>query len=98
MPNPSLRAEKSITKAISAYVCVVCDCFIIGIKKVEIIEKQQLHINLSKLSVSSYDAYYDGAPLHPSLVRQHPVDNDLKHMLLSSRSRLHQIGYECCES
>ena len=70
-----------------------------GMEKVEIIEKQQLLINSAKLSVSSYEEYYDGVPLHPELVRQYQVaDDDLKHLLLSPRSRLHQNGYECCES
>ncbi len=37
--------------------------------------------------------------MHPELVRQYQVaDNDLKHLLLSPRSRLHQNGYDCCES
>ena len=82
-----------------AHVCVVCDCLIIGMEKVEIIEKQQLLINSAKLSVSSYEEYYDGVPLHPELVRQYQVDDDdLKHLLLSPRSRLHQNGYDYCES
>ena len=56
-------------------------------------------INSAKLSVSSYEEYYDGVPLHPELVRQYQVaDDDLKHLLLSPRSRLHHNGYECCES
>ncbi len=68
-------------------------------EKVEIIEKQQLLINSANLSVSSYKEYYDGFPLHLELVRQYQVDDDdLKHLLLSPRSRLHQNGYECCES
>ena len=79
----------------SAHVCVVCDCLIIRMEKVDIIEKQLLLINSSKLSVSSYEEYYDGVPLHPKLVRQYQVDDDdLKHLLLSPRSRLHHNGYD----
>ena len=55
----------------SAHVCVVCDCLIIGMEKVDIIEKQLLLINSAKLSVSSYEEYYDGVPLLPELARQH---------------------------
>ena len=83
----------------SAHVCVVCDGLIIGMEKIEFIETQQLLINSDKLSVSSYKEYYDGVPLHPELVRQYQVaDDDLKHLLLSPRSRLHHNGYECCKS
>ncbi len=46
----------------SAHVCVVCDCLIIGMEKIDIIEMQLLLINLAKLSVSSYREYYDGVP------------------------------------
>ncbi len=68
-------------------------------EKVEIIEKQELLLNSFKLSVSSYEEYYDRVPLHPESVKQYQVDDDdLKRLLLSPRSRLHQNGYECCES
>jgi hypothetical protein len=53
-------------------------------EKVEMIEKQQLQINWSKLRVSSYEKYYDGVPLHPEFIKQYQVDDDdLKHLLLS---------------
>ncbi len=44
----------------SVHVCVVCNCLIIGMEKVDIIEKQQSLIYSAKLSVSSYEEYYDG--------------------------------------
>ena len=45
-----------------------------GREGVEIIEKQHLLINSAKLSLSSYEEYYDGVPLHPELVKQNQLD------------------------
>ena len=47
------------TRTDTVLMCVVCDCLIIRIERVEIIEKQQLLINSAKLNVSSNEEYYD---------------------------------------
>lgn len=63
------------------------------------IDKLVLLCHSDQLSVSTYKEYYDELPLHPEEVNQYQVDDDdLKHLLLSPRSRLHDQGYECCES
>ncbi len=51
------------------------------------------------MSVSAYEEYCDQLPLHPEVMKQYQADDDeLKYLLLSPRSHLHDGGYECCES
>jgi hypothetical protein len=79
-------------------VCVVCDQIIFTIEPKKRITKERLMGNSNRLCVSQYEEHF-GIQLHPLLIEQYQVvDDDLKHLLLSPRSKCHKGTYQCCQS
>jgi hypothetical protein len=77
-------------------VCVVCDQFIIGTETIYYLSKNNINAHGRRLSVESYERYYDTKLKHE--VRNQYVINDvhLKVLLLSPQSRKTSKGYSTC--
>ena len=83
-----------------ACICVVRDQIIFALEPKEKVSKEQLLDNSDRLCISQNEDHF-GIQLHPLLVKQYQVDdNDLKHLLLSPRSRYNNDSgtYQCCQS
>ena len=77
-------------------VCVVCDQFIIGTETIYYLSKNNISAHGRRLSVESYERYYD-TKLKPEVRNQNVInDVDLKVLLLSPRSRKTSKGYLTC--
>jgi hypothetical protein len=77
-------------------VCIICDRFIIGTEGLCKLTKDQTSAHSKRLSVKSYENYYETI-LNPEVKRRYQVNVDgLKHMLLSPWSRKCNEGYATC--
>ena len=79
-----------------AIVCIICDCFIIGIETIHKLKIDQIAKHRERLSVKKYEEYY-GQALKAEVVKQYQVNVEgLKELLLSPRSRRYQDGFATC--
>jgi len=79
-----------------AIVCIICDCCIIGTEAIRKLTKAQISLHKKRLSVGSYEEYYD-ITLKPEVIKQYQINvDDFKGMLLSPRSRKYPDGYATC--
>ena len=78
-----------------ASVCIICDRFIIGIEILHKLSKERILEKSHRLSVETYQEFYDGEDLNPNLVREyHGVG--LSGLLLSPRAYRDGDTFECC--
>ncbi len=76
--------------------CIICDCCIIGTEAIRKLTKEQILLHKKRLSVDSYEEYYE-TTLKPEVTKQYQINvDDLKGMLLSPRSRKYPNGYATC--
>ena len=79
-----------------AIVCIICDRCIIGTEAIRKLMKAQISLHKKRLSVGSYEKYYD-TTLKPEVIKQYQINvDDFKGMLLSPRSRKYPDGYATC--
>jgi len=79
-----------------AIVCIICDRCIIGTEAIRKLTKAQISLHKKRLSVGSYEEYYD-TTLKPEVIKQYQINvDDFKGMLLSPRSRKYPDGYATC--
>ena len=79
-----------------AIVCIICDCFIIGIEPIQRLKINQIAKHSNRLSVKRYEEYH-GQALKAEVIKQYQVNvKGLIGMLLSPRSRKDQDGYATC--
>jgi hypothetical protein len=77
-------------------VCIICDCCIIGTEAIRKLTKEQILLHKKRLSVDSYEEYYE-TTLKPEVTKQYQINvDDLKGVLLSPRSRKYPDGYATC--
>ena len=77
-----------------AIVCIICDCFIIGIKTIHKLTKEDICAHSKRLGVKSYEEYYE-TTLETEVKKQYKV-HGLQDMLLSPRLRKYPDGYATC--
>ncbi len=76
-----------------AIVCIICDHCIIGTEAIRKLTKEQILLHRKRLSVDSYEEYYE-TTLKPEVTKQCQINvDDLKGMLLSPRSRKYPDRY-----
>ncbi len=76
--------------------CIICDCCIIGTEAIRKLTKEQILLHKKRLSVDSYEEYYE-TTLKPEVTKQYQINvDDLKGVLLSPRSRKYPDGYATC--
>ena len=79
-----------------AIVCIICDCFIIGIETIHKLKIDQIAKHRERLSVKKYEEYY-GQALKAEVIKQYQVNIEgLKELLLSPRSRRYHDGFATC--
>jgi hypothetical protein len=79
-----------------AFVCIICDCFIIGTKTIHKLKKEEISAHSKRLSVKSYKKYYD-TTLKPEVAKQYQMNVDgLKGILLLPWARKYCNGYATC--
>ena len=79
-----------------AIVCIICDRCIIGTEAIRKLTKAQISLHKKRLSVDSYEEYYE-TTLKPEVTKQYQINiDDFKGMLLSPRSRKYLDGYATC--
>ena len=79
-----------------AIVCIICDRCIIGTEAIRKLTKAQILLHKKRLSVDSYEEYYE-TTLKPEVTKQYQINvDDFKGMLLSPRSRKYLDGYSTC--
>ena len=79
-----------------AIVCIICDRCIIGTEAIRKLTKGQISLHKKRLSVDSYEEYYE-ITLKPEVTKQYQINiDDFKGMLLSPRSRKYLDGYATC--
>jgi hypothetical protein len=77
-------------------VCVLCYWFIIGTETIYYLLQNNISAHGRRLSVESYEKYYD-TKLNSEVRNQYVINNvDLKVLLLSPRSRKISKGYSTC--
>jgi hypothetical protein len=68
-----------------AIVCIICDRCIIGTEAIRKLTKGQISLHKKRLSVDSYEEYYE-TTLKPEVIKQYQINgDDFKGMLLSPR-------------
>ncbi len=73
--------------------CIICDCFIVSTETIHKLKKEEISARSKRLSVESYEKYYD-TTLKPEVVKQYQMNVDgLKGMLLSLWARKYRDGY-----
>jgi len=77
-----------------AHVCVMCDCFILGIDSIRYLRPAVIKLHKHHIGVDSYEVYFK-TKLKKELVEQYHVSN-LPGLLLSPRSKLTEKGYTTC--
>jgi hypothetical protein len=77
-----------------ATVCIICDCFIIGIGTIHKLTKEDIRAYSKRLGVKSYEEYYH-TTLKAEVEKQYQVQG-LQDMLLSPRLRKYPNGYATC--
>ena len=76
--------------------CIICDRCIIGTEAIRKLTKAQISLHKKRLSVDSYEEYYE-TTLNPEVTKQYQINiDDFKGMLLSPRSRKYLDGYATC--
>ncbi len=79
-----------------AIVCIICVRCIIGTEAIRKLTKAQISLHKKRLSVGSYEEYYD-TTLKPEVMKQYQINvDDFKGMLLSPRSRKYPDRYATC--
>ena len=78
-----------------ASVCIICDRFIIGIEILHKLPKERILENSHRLSVETYQEFYNGEELNPILVQQYHVAG-LPGLLLSPRAYRDVDTFACC--
>ena len=79
-----------------AIVCIICDRCIIGTEAIRKLTKAQISLHKKRLSVDSYEEYYE-ITFKPEVTKQYQINiDDFKGMLLSPRSRKYLDGYATC--
>jgi hypothetical protein len=74
----------------------ICNQFIIGTEKIHYLSKDNISAHTQRLSVESYERYYETV-LVPKVRYQDMInDGNLKELLLSPRSRKIFNGYSTC--
>jgi hypothetical protein len=74
-------------------VCIICDRCIIGTEAIHKLTKAQISLHKKKLSVDSYEEFYE-TTLKPEVTKQYQINvDDFKGMLLSPQSRKYLNGY-----
>jgi hypothetical protein len=77
-------------------ICVICDRFIIGTEKIHHLSKDDIGAHSQRLSVKSYESYYQ-TELVPEVRKQYMInDGKLKDLLVSPRARKNHNGYSTC--
>ncbi len=77
-------------------VCVICDWFIIRTEKIHYLSKENISAHTQRLSVESYERYYETV-LVPEVRNQYMInDGNLKELLLSLLSRKNWKGLTKC--
>jgi hypothetical protein len=56
-----------------AFVCIICDHFIIGTETIHKLKKEEISMHGKKLSVESYENYFD-TTLEPEVTKQYQVN------------------------
>ena len=77
-----------------AYVCIVCDCFVMATEPLRTMNRAQLKAHKHRLGVREYEQYHQ-VRLSPILIKQYHVPS-LPYMLLSQRSRKVRKGWIAC--
>ena len=82
-----------------ACICVICDCFIIGVEKICWLSEERLIAKKSYLSVSHLEATANKR-IPIGLRNQYKIDNNdfLSSLLLSPRARVKNGEYMACKS
>ena len=80
-----------------ALVCVICDRLIIGTERIHSLTKERILENQIRLSVKTYEEFYDGQTLNQILVQQYFI-HSLPGLLLSPRSYQEGNNFEACSS
>jgi len=76
-----------------AIVCIICDRCIIGTEAIRKLTKALISLHTKKLSVGSYEEYYDTTQ-NPEVIKQYQINiDDFKGVLLSPQSRKYPDGY-----
>ncbi len=79
-----------------AIVCIICDRCIIGTEAIRKLTQEQILLHKKRLSVESYEDYYE-TTLKPKVTKQYQINvDDLKGMFFSPRSRKYPNGYATC--
>jgi hypothetical protein len=79
-----------------AILCIICNRCIIGAEAIRKLTKEQILLHKKRLSVDSYEEYYE-TTLKSKVAKQYQMNvDDLKGMLLSPRSRKYPNGYATC--
>ncbi len=79
-----------------AIVCIICNSCIIGTEAIRMLMKEQILLHRRRLSVDSYEEYYETS-LKPEVTKQYQINvDDLKGMLHSPQSRKYPNGYATC--
>ncbi len=77
-------------------ICVICDRFIIGTEKNHHLSKDDIGAHSQRLSVKSYESYYQ-TELVPEVRKQYMInDGKLKDLLVSPRAKKNHNGYSTC--
>ena len=94
------ESSNSSTDKHRAFVCVICDSFIIGTEEIVWLSKDQIKNKASYLSTSYYESSIRrGVPLPPVLRNQYLIENDddLKDLLLSPRAHRRDDTFMSCK-
>jgi hypothetical protein len=79
-----------------AFVCIICDWFLIGTEKIHKHTSYQISQHSNRLSDKTYKTYHRET-LKVELRKQYQVNGDkLKDLLVSPRSRKYHNGYATC--
>jgi hypothetical protein len=81
-----------------AYVCVICDEFIIGMEEIKWLSKEDILNNKHRLSVESYEMHYRIRLKDDLKIQYSVVDCDLDDILLSPRAWVKDNCYCCCST
>ena len=77
-----------------SYVCIACDCFLLGTEALRTLTREQLKAHKHKLGVHEYEQFH-GVKLNKDQISQYHVPT-FPNMLLSRRSRKIGRGWVSC--
>ena len=78
-----------------ASVCIICERLLIGIETLHKLHKERILEISHRLSVETYQEFYNGEELNPILVQQYHVAG-LPGLLLFPRAYRDGDTFECC--